>query len=82
VTGISAPPVTGISVGDKFAVALGSDGSVWAWGDNTQGELGTGSPASVTGKVLVPGLSGVTQVSAGVGSSLAIHPALLVIHPA
>ncbi|HEY2270402.1 MAG TPA: hypothetical protein VGI96_47840 [Streptosporangiaceae bacterium] len=134
VNGIGAPSVTGISAGDKFAVALGSDGSVWAWGtdtagqlgnapaaspvtrpvettgmdsgitqlsagathvlalesngtvlawgDNTQGELGTGSTASVTGKVLVPGLSGVTQVSAGVDSSTAIHPALLVIRPA
>jgi alpha-tubulin suppressor-like RCC1 family protein len=134
VTGITAPSVTGISVGDKFAVALGSDGSVWAWGadaagqlgnapaaspvarpvettgmdsgitqisaganhvlalksngtvlawgDNSQGELGTGSTASVTGAVLVPGLSGVTQVSAGTGSSLAIHPAPLVIRPA
>jgi alpha-tubulin suppressor-like RCC1 family protein len=133
VTGIGTPSVAAISVGDKFAVALGSDGSVWAWGadgagqlgnaltaspvtrpvettgmesgitqvsagashvlalesngtvlawgDNAQGELGTGSTASVTGKVLVPGLSGVTQVSAGVGFSLAIHPALLIIHP-
>jgi hypothetical protein len=29
----------------------------------------------------VPGLTGVTQVSAGAGFSLAIHPALVVIHP-
>jgi alpha-tubulin suppressor-like RCC1 family protein len=134
VTGIGASSIAGISVGEKFAVVLGGDGSVWAWGaddagqlgnaptaspvtrpvettgmdsgitqvsaganhvlalksngtvlawgDNTQGELGTGSTASVTGKVQVSGLGGVTQVSAGAGFSLAIHPALLVIHPA
>lgn len=133
VTGIRAPSIVTMAVGEKFAVALGSDGSVWgwgaddhgqlgnapaaspvtrpvettglesgitqlsaglthvlalesngtvlAWGDNTQGELGTGNPAAVTGKVLVPGLGGVTQVSAGGGFSLAIHPALLVIRP-
>jgi alpha-tubulin suppressor-like RCC1 family protein len=133
VAGIQAPSVTGISVGQRFAVALGSDGSVWAWGaddagqlgnapaaspvtrpvetsgmgsgitqvsaganhvlalksngtvlawgDNGQGELGTGSTASITGKVQVSALAGVTQVSAGAGYSLAIRPAQAVSQP-
>ena len=31
-----------VRTGENFTVALKSDGTVWAWGDNTYGQLGTG----------------------------------------
>jgi len=35
--------VVAIAAGGKFSLALRSDGTVWAWGINNQGQLGTGS---------------------------------------
>ncbi|MBR0089288.1 MAG: hypothetical protein IJP94_05535, partial [Clostridia bacterium] len=62
-----------IASGENFTVALKSDGTVWAWGDNTYGQLGTGDNNSTQGpkQVLAPAgsvteyLSGVLKVSAG-----------------
>ncbi|HET9975461.1 MAG TPA: hypothetical protein VFQ68_45020 [Streptosporangiaceae bacterium] len=45
-------------------LAARSDGTVWAWGDNTNGELGIGTTASITGPVQVTGLTGDTQAQA------------------
>jgi alpha-tubulin suppressor-like RCC1 family protein len=35
--------VTAIAAGGKLSLALKSDGSVWSWGENASGQLGTGS---------------------------------------
>jgi alpha-tubulin suppressor-like RCC1 family protein len=65
--------VTKISAGRDFALALRSDGIVFAWGVNRFGQLGNGSmsysPVSVPAKI--PGLAQVTGISAGWDSSLA-----------
>ncbi len=71
-------PVTA-SVGRSHALALRSDGTVWAWGSNIFGELGDGrvfsdfNPASRTTPGQVVGLSDATAISAGDEYSLALR---------
>ncbi len=64
--------ITQVSAGYDHALALQSNGTVLAWGDNTAGELGDGSTASTVGAVRAAGLSSASQVSAGGRFSLAI----------
>jgi alpha-tubulin suppressor-like RCC1 family protein len=73
----NAPPITSTSLsGDGHSLALRSDDTVWAWGNNTSGEqgvnpalgsldtCGTTTPCSKVARQ-VPGISGVTDISAG-----------------
>ncbi|MCX6020304.1 MAG: hypothetical protein NTZ05_00950 [Chloroflexi bacterium] len=58
-------------------LALKSDGTVWAWGPNTNGQLGDNSTTQRTAPVQVQGtggtgfLTGIIAVSAGAGHSVA-----------
>jgi alpha-tubulin suppressor-like RCC1 family protein len=52
--------------------AVGPGGNVWAWGDNSFGQLGNGTTTLSDTPVLVPGLSAVTQVAAGADYVLAL----------
>ena len=52
--------------------AIKSDGTVWAWGDNYQGQLGDGTTTNRNTPVQVSGLTGVTAIAAGVGHTVAI----------
>jgi alpha-tubulin suppressor-like RCC1 family protein len=54
-------------------LGLRSDGTVVAWGGNAYGQLGDGTTIGSVIPVQVSGLSGVTQVSAGLDYSLAVH---------
>lgn len=65
--------VVAVSAGRSHSLALSSDGTVWAWGGNADGELGNGSTASSPLPVRVPGLDGVVAVEAGYSSSLALR---------
>lgn len=54
-----------LSAGNDFVLGLHTDGSVYAWGGNTYGQLGTAGIASSPAPVQVAGLSGVIALSAG-----------------
>lgn len=66
--------ITQLAAGANHTVALLSNGTVEAWGDNQDGELGGGftSLESLT-PVTVAGLSNVTQVTAGGNTSQAVQ---------
>src|ERR1700722_9380788 len=75
---VRVPGLTGITQiaagqngADLFAVSPG--GSVWAFGYNTDGQLGNGSTADDFSPAPVPGLSGITQVSAGAYDAVAVR---------
>jgi len=75
---VSAPPamannVVAIAAGWKFSLALLKDGTVYAWGANSNGELGDGTTAQKTTPVQVLGLKGVVAIDAGLGHSLALR---------
>jgi Regulator of chromosome condensation (RCC1) repeat len=72
VSGISGT-VTQVAAGWSHSLALGSDGTVWAWGDNQYGELGDGNFSQSDSPVKLAGLSGITQIAAGEDWSLALR---------
>jgi RHS repeat-associated protein len=61
-----------VAGGGSYTLAITSDGSVWAWGSNTYGQLGNGTTTASSTAVRTTGLSAVT-VSAGVNHSLALR---------
>ena len=66
-------PVTQVAAGGLHSLALRSDGTVWAWGNNFFGQLGDGTVTASSTPVQVPGLTGVIQVSASAFHSLALR---------
>lgn len=69
--------VTAVAAGATFALALKSDGTVWAWGAGGQGQLGTGAvvaSSNVPVQVHTSGglLSKVTAIAAGGSHALAL----------
>ncbi|GAA0416709.1 hypothetical protein Acor_63820 [Acrocarpospora corrugata] len=65
---------TKIAAGWTHTLAIGESNSVWTWGSNEHGELGNGTTS--TGATIKParvdGLTGVVDVSAGWGFSMAV----------
>jgi alpha-tubulin suppressor-like RCC1 family protein len=62
-----------VEAGNRHSLSLMSNGTVRAWGSNIEGALGVGS--SVDNSLipmLIPGLTGVSAISAGDGHSLAL----------
>ncbi len=72
--------VVALAVGSSHQLALSQDGAVWAWGDNTQGQCGTGDvetdscgfPQTVLADNVV--LQGISRIAAGAQFSLALDP--------
>ena len=77
----SGVTVIAIAAGYEDALALTSDGAVYAWGYNNVGQLGNGgttnspSPVQVEGLNGVGALSGVTAIAARYDHPLALLPA-------
>ena len=69
--------IIGIAAGYRHSLALRADGTVWSWGYNRYGELGrsigAGSLLSFRTPAQVPGLAGITQISAGLDFSLVLR---------
>jgi alpha-tubulin suppressor-like RCC1 family protein len=70
-TGVTA---TAVSAGTIFSLAIGSDGNLYAWGDNTAGELGDGTTTSHNSPEVITLAAGVkpTSVSAAGFDGMAI----------
>jgi alpha-tubulin suppressor-like RCC1 family protein len=62
--------VAQVAAGSSHTLAIKTDGSLWAWGSNSYGELGDGttSPKTTPTKIL----DNISQVSAGSNHSIAI----------
>ena len=75
---VSAPSViytwSKISSGGSHSIAIRSDGTLWAWGFNTSGQLGNLSVTTVNSPVLVSGppLASWSSISAGISHSIGI----------
>jgi alpha-tubulin suppressor-like RCC1 family protein len=63
---------TGISLGESHSLQLKEDGTVWAWGKNSSGQLGIGTNLDSSTPIKITGLSDVKAVSAGFAHSLAL----------
>jgi alpha-tubulin suppressor-like RCC1 family protein len=64
--------VKAVAAGLSASFALRPDGSVWAWGDSSYGQLGDGTGTSHPDSRLIPGLSGVAAIAAGGYHTLAL----------
>ena len=69
----SGVTIKAIAAGATTAYALASNGTVYAWGDNSSDQLGTGSTdSSATTPVQITSLSGVSAISAGYADAMAL----------
>lgn len=64
--------VVKVAAGVSHALALKSDGSVWAWGENSDGRLGDGTLVDRDRPVLVGKLQGVIDIAAGMYHSVSL----------
>lgn len=65
--------IVAIEAGAEHSVALKRDGTVFAWGRNTVGQLGNGETTDVnTTPVKVPGLVDIMEIAAGDNHTLAL----------
>jgi alpha-tubulin suppressor-like RCC1 family protein len=77
--------VVAIAAGSAHSLALKADGTVWAWGDNSKGQLGNETNDNSNIPVQVSGLTNVSAIAAGGLQSLALvenEPAPATTEPA
>ncbi|WNZ65855.1 hypothetical protein QEG98_05135 [Myxococcus sp. MxC21-1] len=59
--------------GDHYSLALHSDGTLSAWGNNASGQLGDGTGTTRYSRVVVKGVDGVVDVRAGATHTVALR---------
>jgi len=62
-----------VSAGDGHTVALMEDGTVWAWGINTSGQIGNGDRGVVKSPTKIDGLSNIIAIDANRDFTLALR---------
>jgi alpha-tubulin suppressor-like RCC1 family protein len=72
VSGVSAVTAIAVPVAGEHSVALLGDGTVWTWGDNSQGQLGAGAADSLT-PLQAGTLTGATAIAGGRQHTLALN---------
>lgn len=70
--------VEGVSAGKSHSLARYADGTVWAWGNNSSGQLGDGTTISQSTPVKVLDISAATTISAGGNHSAALSASDLI----
>jgi hypothetical protein len=65
--------IVDVAAGNAHSLALTRDGRVWAWGINSDGQLGDGTTVNRWTPVEVIGLQGVSAIAAGNHMSLAVQ---------
>jgi alpha-tubulin suppressor-like RCC1 family protein len=63
--------MTAIASGETHAISLKGDGTVWAWGGNSNGQLGDGTTTARWTPVQVNTLTSAQGITAGYQDSLA-----------
>lgn len=66
------PKITAIAAGMKYSLALGNDGTVWAWGNNDFGQLGDGTNINRNTPVKVKNITNVIGIAGGESYSIAL----------
>lgn len=59
------PTVTSVAGGGTHSVAIGNNGSLWAWGGNASGQLGNGTTTASTTPVQILGSNGLWASQTG-----------------
>jgi alpha-tubulin suppressor-like RCC1 family protein len=67
-----AGAVIALAAGSYHSLALKSDGTVWAWGNNYEGQLGNGTNTDSLRPVQVSNLTHITAIAAGDFHNLAL----------
>jgi alpha-tubulin suppressor-like RCC1 family protein len=65
--------VTMVSAGADHSMALRSDGTVWTWGQNNDGQLGDGTKTNRSTPIHIPGITGAFGLGGGVNYRVVLH---------